>query len=103
MRLPLKFQVALAPALIIVLLLALIVYLQYELNAIRAENEAVREWTRVVETAGAAVGGAVNLDQVASIEPLDSGDARVHLVDGGTLPVSRRYREALRPAAGRNC
>lgn len=45
----------------------------------------------------------VNLDQVASIEPLDSGDARVHLVDGGTLPVSRRYREALRPAAGRNC
>ena len=65
MRLPLKFQVALAPALIIVLLLALIVYLQYELNAIRAENEAVREWTRVVETAGAAVGGAVNLDQVA--------------------------------------
>ncbi|HDP88992.1 MAG TPA: DUF1049 domain-containing protein [Thioalkalivibrio sp.] len=65
MRLPLKYQVALAPALIIVLLVALIVYLQYELNAIRAENEAVREWTRVVETAGAAVGGAVNLDQVA--------------------------------------
>ena len=65
MRLPLKYQVALAPALIIVLLIALIIYVQYELNAVRAENEAVREWTRVVETAQAAVSGAVNLDQVA--------------------------------------
>lgn len=39
---------------------------------------------------------AVNLDRVASIEPLDSGDARVHLRDGTMLPCSRRYREALR-------
>jgi hypothetical protein len=38
----------------------------------------------------------VNLDQVASIEPLDTGDARVHLVDGTRLPCSRRYREGLR-------
>jgi hypothetical protein len=38
----------------------------------------------------------VNLDQVASIEPLDTGDARVHLVDGTQLPCSRRHREALR-------
>jgi hypothetical protein len=38
----------------------------------------------------------VNLDQVASIEPLESGDARVHLRDGTTLPVSRRYRGGLR-------
>jgi hypothetical protein len=38
----------------------------------------------------------VNLDQVASIEPLDTGDARVHLRDGGVLPCSRRQREALR-------
>ena len=39
----------------------------------------------------------VNLAQVASIEPLDSGDARVHLKDGSQLPCSRRYREALKP------
>lgn len=38
----------------------------------------------------------VNLDQVASIEPLDSGDARVHMRDGETVPCSRRYREFLR-------
>lgn len=38
----------------------------------------------------------VNLDQVASIEPLDAGDARVHLRDGTVLPCSRRQREALR-------
>jgi hypothetical protein len=38
----------------------------------------------------------VNLDQVASIEPLETGDARVHLRDGGMLPCSRRQREALR-------
>ncbi|MFT4196678.1 MAG: LytTR family DNA-binding domain-containing protein [Pseudoxanthomonas sp.] len=41
----------------------------------------------------------VNLDQVASIEPLDTGDARVHLRDGGALPASRTYRNALRASA----
>jgi len=38
----------------------------------------------------------VNLDQIASIEPLDTGDARVHLRDGTVLPCSRRQREQLR-------
>ena len=38
----------------------------------------------------------VNLGQVASIEPLDSGDARVHLHDATVLPCSRRYRAGLR-------
>ena len=38
----------------------------------------------------------VNLDHVASIEPLDTGDARIHLRDGSTVPCSRRYRAALR-------
>lgn len=38
----------------------------------------------------------VNLDQVASIEPLDTGDARVHLRDGNELPCSRRQRDQLR-------
>jgi len=42
----------------------------------------------------------VNLDHVASIEPLDTGDARIHLHDGSTLPCSRRYRAALRDRPG---
>lgn len=42
----------------------------------------------------------VNLDRMASLEPIDSGDARVHLADGATLPCSRRYRDALRARAG---
>ena len=42
----------------------------------------------------------VNLDQVASIEPMDTGDARLHLKDGTTLPCSRRYRADLRDRVG---
>lgn len=42
----------------------------------------------------------VNLDQVASIEPLDSGDARIHLKDTTALPCSRRYRADLRGRIG---
>lgn len=38
---------------------------------------------------------AVNLDAVAEIEPLDSGDARLSMKDGSTVPCSRRYRSAL--------
>ncbi len=38
----------------------------------------------------------VAMDQVASIEPLDTGDARVHMKDGSVLPCSRRHRQALR-------
>lgn len=38
----------------------------------------------------------VNLHQVDSIEPVDTGDARVHLKDGTVLPCSRRYRDSLR-------
>ncbi len=42
----------------------------------------------------------VNLDQVHSIEPLDTGDARLHLKDGTALPCSRRYRTDLRGRVG---
>lgn len=42
----------------------------------------------------------VNLDQVASIEPLDTGDARVHMKDGNSLPCSRRHRQQLRTRTG---
>ncbi len=42
----------------------------------------------------------VNLDLIASIEPLDTGDARLHLRDRTTLPCSRRYRAGLRDRVG---
>ena len=42
----------------------------------------------------------VNLDQVGAIEPLDTGDARLHLRDGGVLPCSRTYRQQLRDRVG---
>lgn len=38
----------------------------------------------------------VNLRFIKSIEPTESGDARVHMKDGATVPCSRRYRTALR-------
>ena len=38
----------------------------------------------------------VNLDCLAQIEPLESGDARLLMRDGTQLPCSRRYRAALR-------
>jgi DNA-binding LytR/AlgR family response regulator len=41
----------------------------------------------------------VNLDCVQEIEPLDSGDARARMRDGGVVPVSRRYRDGLRRVA----
>ena len=41
-----------------------------------------------------------NIDRIASIEPLDTGDARVHMQDGATLPCSRTYRADLRQRAG---
>ncbi len=40
----------------------------------------------------------VNLDAIAQIEPLDSGDASILMRDGTRIPCSRRYRDALRPA-----
>jgi DNA-binding LytR/AlgR family response regulator len=41
----------------------------------------------------------VNLDQVAEIEPLDTGDARIRLRDGRVVPCSRTYRDVLRSRA----
>ncbi|MBT2335268.1 LytTR family transcriptional regulator [Variovorax paradoxus] len=42
---------------------------------------------------------AVHLGRIKEIEPLDGGDARLHMHDGTTVPCSRRYREALRAGA----
>jgi len=41
----------------------------------------------------------VNLDQVAEIEPLESGDARLLMRDGSRIPCSRSYKERLRAVA----
>jgi len=38
----------------------------------------------------------VNLDHVAAIEPLDTGDARVQMRDGSVVACSRTFRAALR-------
>ncbi len=38
----------------------------------------------------------VSLSRIASIEPLDTGDARIHLQDRTVVACSRRYRDALR-------
>ena len=43
---------------------------------------------------------AVNLARIKEIEPLDGGDARLHMHDGTAVPCSRRYRDALRAGAG---
>lgn len=40
----------------------------------------------------------VNIARIASIEPLDTGDARIHLHDGAVVACSRRHRDVLRPA-----
>lgn len=42
----------------------------------------------------------VNIDAITSIEPLDTGDARLHLANALTIPCSRRYRAQLRELAG---
>jgi hypothetical protein len=42
----------------------------------------------------------VNLDYLVEIEPLDTGDARLKLRDGATVPCSRRYRAQLRERFG---
>jgi hypothetical protein len=42
----------------------------------------------------------VNLEHLAEIEPMDSGDARLRMRDGSQVPCSRRYRPALRGRAG---
>ncbi len=42
----------------------------------------------------------VNLDYLAQIEPLETGDARLSLHDGTTIPCSRRHRAGLRERFG---
>ncbi|MBE1159270.1 LytTR family DNA-binding domain-containing protein [Dyella acidiphila] len=44
----------------------------------------------------------INLDFLAEIEPLDTGDARLLMRDGAKIPCSRRYRAALRERFGQS-
>jgi hypothetical protein len=45
---------------------------------------------------------AINLDFLAEIEPLDTGDARLLMRDGVKIPCSRRYRTVLRERFGQS-
>jgi hypothetical protein len=42
----------------------------------------------------------VNLDYLAEIEPLETGDARLTMRDGASVPCSRRFRTLLRERFG---
>ena len=65
----------------------------YPLRSTMAAIEAQLDPERFVRVHRSHI---VRADMVASIEPLDGGDARVHLKSGGAIPCSRRYRDALR-------
>ena len=41
---------------------------------------------------------AVHLDRIREIEPMEGGDARLHMHDGTQVPCSRRYRANLQVA-----
>lgn len=42
----------------------------------------------------------INLDHLSEIEPLETGDARLTMRDGTSIPCSRRYRTQLRERFG---
>ncbi|MFC3650154.1 LytTR family DNA-binding domain-containing protein [Dyella humi] len=65
----------------------------YPLRATMAGIEARLDAQRFVRVHRSYV---INLDFLAEIEPLDTGDARLLMRDGMKLPCSRRYRAALR-------
>jgi len=67
----------------------------YPLRSTMAAIETQLDPTRFVRVHRSHM---VNLDCIAEIEPLETGDARVVLRDGSVVPCSRRYRDALRPA-----
>ncbi len=68
----------------------------YPLRATMASIEARLDPARFVRVHRSYI---LNLDYVQQIEPLDSGDARALMRDGGHVPISRRYRDSLRKVA----
>lgn len=67
---------------------------EYPLRTTLAELEARLDPGRFVRVHRSWI---VNLDEIASIEPLESGDARLAMRNGAHVPCSRRYRDRLRP------
>jgi hypothetical protein len=71
----------------------------YPLRATMAGIEARLDARRFVRVHRSYV---VNLDFLAEIEPLETGDARLQMRDGMKIPCSRRYRAALRERFGQS-
>ncbi|AIF46737.1 LytTR family DNA-binding domain-containing protein [Dyella japonica] len=69
----------------------------YPLRATMAGIEERLDPTRFVRVHRSYL---VNLDYLAEMEPLDTGDARLTMRDGATLPCSRRFRTQLRERFG---
>ena len=69
----------------------------YPLRSTMAAVEARLDPARFVRVHRSYI---MNLDYLQQIEPLDSGDARARMRDGGVVPVSRRFRDNLRKTAG---
>ena len=69
----------------------------YPLRSTMAAVEARLDPTRFVRVHRSYI---MNLDYLQQIEPLDSGDARARMRDGGLVPVSRRYRDNVRKTVG---
>lgn len=65
----------------------------YPLRATMATIETQLDPSRFVRVHRSYI---VNLDCIAEIEPLDTGDARILMRDGSSIPCSRRYRDVLR-------
>jgi hypothetical protein len=65
----------------------------YPLRSTMAAIESRLDPTRFVRVHRSYI---VNLDCVQEIEPIESGDARIKMRDGGQIPCSRRYRDELR-------
>lgn len=65
----------------------------YPLRATMAAIEGQLDATRFLRVHRSHI---VNLDHLAEIVPLDTGDAQLKLRDGSVVPCSRRYRAALR-------
>lgn len=69
----------------------------YPLRSTMAAVEALLDPAKFVRVHRSHI---VNLEHLAEIEPLDTGDARLKLRDGSFVPCSRTFRAALRERTG---
>ena len=60
----------------------------------------IRDEEFVVFVGPSGCGKSTLLRIIAGLEPIDGGEARIHLKDGTVLPCSRSYRAALRERLG---